>query len=336
MLLENRMNVLIDYVGHSDLENSMSLLFEKRLGMNVLHPAGGPEWDAAGVFTGAVNTEFTFTDPSPTSRERYFPFYKAKYKDITFQQFIDTDFDIVVTTSKENEYAFYNLVKNYKPKAKFIRMMANVLEPTQIAKNVLRATSLSMPASVNWITYCPEHSDAFSPSEPESLMVIKSFWNYMPSNPVQLKAWLDSKQMLSDHTFKMHGILGVDGWVERAALPDSMKESALIFQTKAGACGYVARQALACGKPLIFSMKSAKHFQTLAANYLKDGVNAIDLDTRSLSESVDIMRQWTLSKELYSQKSLAAAETFSDAIFHEQAMNIGRWIELIKPGMYLV
>lgn len=345
------MNILIDYVGHNDLEHSMHLLFEKRLGMKVFHPNGGLEWKNAGVYTGRMHAtgvknpskiEETggYTEVVPLTSDEsdykvYLPEYDSIYRGISFEQFKDMEFDIVLTTSHENEAPFYNLIKTYKPSSKFIRVMANVLEPPKIAKNILKATTLNMPANVNWIKYYPEHQGKFAYSIPNSLSCIKSFWNYMPINKGQLDWWNYAKDKMPSYTYKMHGILGHDGWVLPPDLPTSMQESSLIWHTKAGCCGYVARQALSCGKPLVVSLNSARIYKTLAVEYLKDGVNCIDLDLRPRDESIKMMIEWTSSKELFEQKAIAAAATVSADMFKSQACDIEKFIEAIQPGEYL-
>jgi glycosyltransferase involved in cell wall biosynthesis len=324
------MRFFVDFVGHSDLYYSMHLLFEKRLGHELYRPTGGKEWEAVMPWT---------STPPPgvgniclKDEIQHLPIvtYNYEQKLITLSQFKDMDFDFIVATGYENEAAVCDIVKNYKPKAKAIRHIANIREKPKNCKNILLSTLEPMPSWANWIRFCPEHRQEYLPLEnyiPN--FKIKSFFNYMRSYPDVYSVWNSFKDELKEYTFFMHGGEGVDLSIPQQNLPEVMQDSMFIWHTKPhGGCGYVARQSLSCGKPLIVNKAFCKKHQTLASEYLIDGKNCIDIDpaVRTAKDAFKIIREWS-NPEVYAQKAQEARNTFVKTIsFENEANNIQKWL----------
>ena len=105
------MNVLADYVGHADLYYSLHLLFEKRLRANLFRPMG-LEWSGKGFHNppavdpadqNGIVQQIDGVHHIPLKMEVEGGYYTQKA--ITFNTFLEMDFDLVVTT-------FYGHEKN--------------------------------------------------------------------------------------------------------------------------------------------------------------------------------------------------------------------------------
>ena len=114
------MNILADCVGHSDLYYSLYALFEKRLGMTLYRPIEEEGWTGKGIHTTVIPDEEKGT-PELVDGVYYIPM-EMNYvqRAITFEMFLDMDFDIIVTTTRSNEEPFYNMIKSHKLNVKYI------------------------------------------------------------------------------------------------------------------------------------------------------------------------------------------------------------------------
>lgn len=324
------MNVFVDFIGHADLYYSMHQLFENRLGWTLFRPDDSAAWQELGIYT-------ALWPPQPLIKEEVNGFIEVnilthnfKHRIISFDQFLDMDFNLLVTTSHENEIPFYNLREKYKPQAALVRHIANILERPVICKHVLLSTKEPMPSDVQWIQYCPEHPTTYKPpSSPTAEKVIKSFSNNLPSYPQDLDYWQRAKKLLPDFSFKMHGHACDDLGVPQQDLPKAMQSAKVIWHTKgAGGCGYVAREALSCGKPLVVRKDYTRIYRTLAQDYLKDGINCIDIDpcVRSLEDGMNILREWTRDDQ-YEERCRIALAAFKEEInFEREARQIKSWL----------
>jgi len=327
---ELSMKILVDYIGHADLAYSMYALFEKRLGFEIYRPLGGPEWEGEGVHTSTlpdvagdqVEIDGLQCIPMPT--------HGYTQKCVTLEQFKDMHFDALLTTSWMNEEPFNKLVKKYKPNAKLIRQIANIHEVPKVCKNILLSTCEPMKPGINWIKYLPEHLDKYNyvPSVSSNLS-IKSFFNYMKNYKVEEEMWRKYEAALPEFEFKMHGGDGEHGSIPQEELEVVMRDATLIWHVKPhGGCGYTARQALACGKPLIVRKDYCRMHRTLAMNYLVDGANCIDISPsfRSFEDSVKLIREWSNPETYLERTKQVIAETMKHNNFEEEAIKIKEWL----------
>lgn len=324
----SNMKVLVDYIGHADLYYSMHALFEKRLGWTLYRPDGSEEWKQNRIWTSTPTPDVKIVQSYNDVQRAYCSIHRYHQNLISFQQFLDSDINIIVTTVHSNENAFYNLWQNYKPQSAYIRHIANIKEKPKECKNILLSTTEPMPKTVNWISYLPEHLDDYCPGELNLNKKIKSFSNYLPNYPQDIKTWRHFQSKLSEYSFWMHGGKTEHRTVPQAQLPDAMRDAMFIWHTKAhGGCGYTARQALACGKPLIVKKQYAKTYNTLAKEYLVDGVNCIDLSCRPDVESIKLIRQWSEPDKYEEICNAVIAKNQEFMNFEQEAENIKVWIE---------
>jgi hypothetical protein len=328
------MKVLIDHVGHPDLDYSLYALFSERLKADVYSPDGSEEWWNHKVSTGS---RYMVSSTQVKDDITYMSFigYPHTHKVISFQKFLDTEFDVIVTTCWENELPLLDVVKKYKPHAVFIRHIANIREQAKICKNVLLSTLEPMHGPVNWIKYHPEHLKDYSFTEPTVFNRITSFSHHLPDNTDGFVLWEGLKAVLPEFEFKLHGQGGRDLLIEHVDMPDAMKNITFLFHCKAAGCGYLPRQALCCGRPVITDGSQAVNYNTLCSKIYKDGYNCVDINpkVRSLQEAADIIRSWA-KPDIYFQKCKDAERSFREVVdFEKEAENIATWISTLSKGV---
>lgn len=353
------MNVFADF-HHGDLYYSLHLLFEERLGMSLYRPIGY-EWFSRGFwkiaepYNNAPDTIRQFlglpSDTPPHPHEVH-KFGDVEYKDgiyyipcklpggeeyyqkaITFDQFLKMDFDYIIATYHGHDYAYAQLVKEFKPKAVYIMQVGNVHVVPKYAKYVMLALDTPMPKHViSYIKYFPEHHKAYSYSPPVNHNVIKSFINCLEQNVVQKNLWHQYRRLLPEFTWKMHGILGKDGVISNDMMPEAIKDAAFVWHVKEPGCGgFVPRQALACGRPVIIKSSFIRQYHTLEGKLYEDSVNCIDLDAGTIKENVDKIRYFS-DPDRHTEMCKKTAEKFRrDVDFKKDAERIGEWLSSLKP-----
>lgn len=330
------MNVFCDYIGHPDLAYSMSLLFKVRLGWKLYFPSPhDPTWADKNFLTPQVpNSTETILDNGSSSV--YIKTHDYSIEMITFDRFMSLDINLFAITSRPNEFPMIEIAKS-KPNAKIVHHIANIGEVPNVCKNVLLSTKTSMAQGVNWIKFTPEHHARYTPAEITQFKSIRSYFNFMRSYPVEIKSWAAASSALPDFDFRMHGggppYDSTHGSVSQDVLHLSMQEAQFIWHTKpAGGCGYTARQALACGKPLIVKLDYSRNYKTLAQDYLVDGVNCIDISPskRTVEEGMSIIRQWS-EPSVYAQKVEDVKRLVKERLdFDAEAIAIKSWIERLS------
>jgi hypothetical protein len=323
------MNIFVDYIGHETLYYSLHLLLEKRLKHNLYSPLMDKKWKEFGL-----HLPVPLAGQKGIKQEKDFSFFTSIFgnsiKIVTFEQFKKMDFDIFMFTRHDHENPFCNLGEKYKKPV--IRHIANILEKPKRCKNVLLSTLEPMPVGTDWITYHPEHNPSFKFVKPKNYKSIKSFFANHKVYQVRLDQWNRFKGKLNDFDFAMHGAFGEDREVPVLKMPNKIQESSFVWHLKTGCCGYIARQALSCGKPCIInSYEGSDIFHTLSRNYFKDGFNCIDINpaVRSFEESIELIRKWS-EPEVYNKKTLEIVKYFGKTInFRRESKMISIWLDKI-------
>ncbi|GAI62223.1 unnamed protein product, partial [marine sediment metagenome] len=213
-------------------------------------------------------------------------------KAITFEKFLKMDFDFIIASYAGHELAYSQLVQKYKPNAVYIRQIGNVLMRPKYCRNVLLAINTPMPPKVNYIKYHPEHHEDYYYAPPANHNVIKSFIAAPLAEPDITLFY--KYERAPEFTFKMHGIEGRDGVISGDLMPQAIKDSAFVWHVKRMGCGgFVARQALACGRPCIIKKSYCHEYYTLTRDLFEDSVNCIDLDLGTIKENLDKIRYFS-------------------------------------------
>lgn len=328
------MNIFMNFVGHEDAATSLHILFEERLGYKIYVPGDDKKWSELGINNPIGNLDYHGT-PFFKDGIKHIPIFRTNFvrRPITVEQFMDIDFDLIVISTGSVEIPFHGLAKKYKPNSIFIRQIPNIHEKPKVCRNVLLATKTPMPSHIKFITHHPEHPHQFKYVPYKSgEKTIKSFSNYLRNIKKDAVTWDRVKVILPEFKFFMHGAKTDDRTVPHGDLHLAMQDSMFIWHTKIhGGCGFVAREALSCGRPLIVKKQYCKAHKTLAQDYLVDGVNCIDLSIRDLSAAAKIIREWSRPGR-YEEKCKDVLRCFDKHInFEREAQSIRRWISTLRP-----
>lgn len=354
------MNVFCDYIGHADLDYSMHALFEERLGAQIFRPTAAC-WQEilkrAKDFPGHAPLppkpgeivvphympQHSIPDrrnrPWCTDDEGYLsmkvPTHGYWQRFISFEQFMALEFDLLLTTYWGNESTFLWLSRNLSPGSKLVRQIANIHEHPKMIKNVMLATDEPMDPDVNALQYYPEHPPSYCAVEPVRNMTINSFLNNVNIYPDMVSHWTHLQKQLPDYQFKQYGMNCTDGSIPQIQLPQAMQDSMFVWHSKPhGCCGYVAREALACGKPIIANKAYTQHHNTLAKRYLVDGVNLIDIDpqVRGIRQAAEIVREWS-KPNVYEMRCRVIKDHYQKTInFEREAQSVRAWLAKVPAG----
>lgn len=355
------MNILIDYGGHSDLFYTMHLLFEKRLGYKLFFPIG-QDWVDKGYVTGHYNLASTeavndeIIDGIHIFHRKMEPangFFDMR--GVTFDQFLKMDWDIIATTTYYQEKPFYELVKDCKPNALFLRQIANIREKSLgYCKNLLLGAAYNpvdyagnqhpqqsfILNGKNHFIYIPEQYEGYHYTEPTNNKLIVCLARHI--SPEDLFAWNQCKKVFEPlgFTFKMYGgqyqPYEVDEkygeTISHPLLPAGIKESTFVWYTKPhGGGGFTVRQALACGRPVIIRKRYSSIHTIIECELFKHGINCIDLDFEN--NDFALLKQW-IDPVVYKEVSKNTAQVFqNDTKFAETAEQIRNWLITLPRGV---
>lgn len=347
------MNIFADYL-HNDLYYSLHALFEKRLKGQLFCPEGF-EWQEKGfvkiqppIPIGKIDTvDDIIQNPNIECEKleiidgiynyhRKMELNGGHYiqKGITFDKFLDMDFDIILTTYWGHEEPFYNLVRKHKPNAILIRQIGNIHEMPRYCKNVLWALYTPAPSNINYIRYHPEHYEGYCYTPPTNHNIIKSFMDDLPAYSNEINIWNQLEVFLPEFIFKMHGRDGYDGSLPHLLMPQAMKDSVFIWHVKPnGGGGFLARQALACGRPCIVNKNYSRLHDELADKLFKHKINCIDLSVTSLTKCVNLIKEWSEPDRHIEICKTVAKEAEKDMNFEEEAKQIKDWINILPRGV---
>lgn len=247
-------------------------------------------------------------------------------KAITFDKFLEMDFEFVIASYHGHELPYANLVQKYKPNAVYLRQIGNIFETPRYTRNVLLATNTPMPPGVNYVKYHPEHHRDFIYTPPNNHTTIKSFIAAPLVEP-DLPLFYEYERLLPDFTFKMHGICGRDGVISGDLMPQAIKDSAFVWHVKrSGCCGFVARQAVASGRPCIIKKTYCYENYSMSRDWFEDSINCIDLDLGTTRENLEKIKYFS-EPNRHAEMCKNTADKFKrDVNFDQEAIRIEAWL----------
>jgi len=345
-------NILVDW-HHGSLIYSLHLLFEERLGWNLFRPIGG-EWFKRGFWRYSndpsvvkqyletpdqnpqiVNWWIQWTGEKPVLQNGVYevPMFEGSHryvhKAITFEKFLQLDFDFVIATVHQHEKPFQTLIQKHQPNAVLIRQMGNPYEAVDfnVCRNILNSTSTPMPKGVNNVSYHQEFSlDDFKYEVPINHKTVKTFLNALPTT-IDWPLWHEYKQAMPEFTWRMHGLIGDDGFLPERDKAKAMREASFIWHLKSqgDGYGYVVHQACACGRPLIVK----KHYYKgqLAEALMQDSETCIDLDLDSKQGNIEKIRRFS-EPEAHAEMCQKTHRKFKEKVdFDEEFSQIKKFLE---------
>lgn len=332
------MNILCDF-HHADLWWAMQLL-ANRLGATLYRPYG-MEWYDEGYFKlygnlrakdperwiakqYLVDTLFdynfdTFKDENiKMGRETYndcsdYPLFKT----LTLEQAKDMQIDIVICSVNENEPYFAKL-KEFYPKAQFIRHVGNDLDTEtneELYPNLL-ASALSPynKFTKNKVLYRQEfRMDIFQPEPITNFKNLWSFQNDIEQFEDTFAYWTDLKHKLREWDFKSYGVGNEQGKIyPKRELVKKMLECTFNLQSKGPWEGYghTIHNSIALGRPMI--IKKSDYQGRIAEPLLIENETYLEMD----DQLPDKLR--ALSEEDIIRMSNACVKTFKKVVDFNQ------------------
>ena len=304
------MNVLVDR-HHAGLFHSLQLLFEDRLGMTVYTPIGHEWWDenywafGQGYGDDRLAQQFLMVTPETNFRqyegemftsnvlEQFGVIHDGHYPDrlirgITLAEFRTMDWGYIVCSVQDNQHGFSRLAQEVG--AKYVYQIGNVnaqvdwrLEPIALisAEHAPQGTSIVMHQEFDTDLF------AFTPPGTDIVSMVNCFGSTYCAT-----WWNEAKALLPEFTFREHGIDGADGNIGPIAeQADAMRAAGWGWHDKVqgDGFGHVIHQWAALGRPLI---GHGSHYHGLmAAPFWEDGVTCLDLDRRSIADTVALIRE---------------------------------------------
>ncbi len=299
---------------HAGLLNSLILLFEGRMHGAVYRPIG-IDWANKGYWAiydhPATRQQYLTLDqgyrpedgtpplnqfitgvPNPEKGTYYCQDIDSGLynKAITFDEFMNRHFDIVIASIPAHIEPFKKLCEIHPSKPKFIYQIGNAWNVPEngTVKNVMASAKIpTVPAGINFVEYHQEFElDIFYPTNYNPPNRISSFVNVFQHFP-DWALFEEIERQMPDWQFKSYGGQCRDGAAHGARqVAQFMRDSRFIWHTKAGGDGYghVLFNSAAVGRPLI--TKKSYYAGKLGEKLMIDGQTCIDTDGLSVSEIV--------------------------------------------------
>lgn len=337
---------------HSSLLRSLTLLFEKRLSMELYRPIG-MDWFEQGYWKIndqlATAEQFLALDSQPMDRTPalnqakgsgsetfniYDPGMKSMHRACTLDFFKQNRFDYVIASIPAHVPVFEALVAKYQPDAKLIVQMGNNWQGYDFGNlPVLASVQGPLPNAPKAIFYHQEFDlRVFYDTPVPAARKIYSFTNVIQQAGVAWEDYSQLKRAMERHgwEFRAYGGQCPDGNMTGPdQLASKMREAALIFHVKPGGDGFghIIHNAYAVGRPLI--TRPSFYRGQLAEQLLIPGT-FIDLDRYSLSEVKNILTRLMLDPDDLVEMGRLAASRFDEVVdYVKEAEAIGQWLSEI-------
>ena len=358
------MRILADY-HHSGLMYAFHRAFEMKLGHTLLRPIG-MEWFERGFFDVAkpygnnpatVRQFLSMTegyepqDGSPPlnnllqrdHRKSYYlvdeKYHGYVQRAISFQQFIETDIDVIIASIPDHWYTYKRLRDQFKPKAKLICHMGNMFNEVIPAlrdgtiENLMASTlPLSLPVSKSGnpvhVLYYYQDQPVIEGFTPPRHNTINSYVHVLPMK----EQYMRYKDALADTIdMKAYGGSCPDGWMSSLdGLYDSMLDSKMVYQVKPGGDGYGWNwhSAYMLGRAVI--TRYSDYQDKLGGLLFKDNVTGIDLDRGTFKENVARIKE-AVTTEKHIEMGIEAQKRWKAHVDYEQeTMRIKKFLENLQ------
>ena len=349
------MKLLADY-HHSDLFESLQLVFADRFGWEVYAPYG-MEWFTEGVWNferkwhgDAVARQYLLgiwgsatpdEDGIVRVPDRTHP--GRTLSGVTLSAAREIGWEVVLSTLPDNDAGLHRLAKDNG--ATFGIQLGNNGQQSawDLAAFALCSTSLPYTPPIPHVIYRQEFSLTdfrYEPPPRRDPFTVRSFVQCLPENPKAYAQFLDYAATDPSFGWGIHGAYGshpVDGFAcgnlpNTPAVAAAMRETDVIWHTKEWSDGYghVVHNAFAVGRP-VFGIRSY-YADKLAAPLWVDGVTSIDIARRSRDEVLAILRALREDEAAHDAMCEASARRFREVVdFAQDAEAIRELLARVLP-----
>lgn len=302
---------------HTSLFYSLQLLFEKRLGWKLFRPIG-IEWYNKGkwlLYPGvhqstakqyltletcfkrdvhgfALPERMKLNDNYTVEDGIYYvedPSSGKVHRGITLEKFIDTKFDILISSVPSHIPIWNQLIAEYQPRAKHIFQVGNAWGFLPGVSNILASTSpFGVPGHINACFYHQEFdTNIFCYTPPVNHKKVYSYIHYMRELDLhcQYRDFLQPKGW----SFNTFGAGMEHDLCYMGDIADKCKEMGWLWHIKGegDGFGHTLHNAYACGRPAI--IKKHYYANKLAEALLIDGQTCVDISGKSIHETDKIL-----------------------------------------------
>jgi len=345
------MKLLIDQ-HHAGLWRAFHLLFKERLGLEIYRPIGlewfeNGFWDIAKPYNNYIGTVQQFLQirpeyvpkdntPSlnsavidhPTHYEVWDPMHGYWQKCLTYDQFLNTDIDVLVATVPDHYVTYKHLRNLVKPKAKVICQMGNMFHEVHammrdgIIQNLMASTiQFKTPHKINCVFYHQEIDlNVFKNYPLSNQKNIYSFVIGLPNRSV----YDTYKQVISEAQWRAFASDEPFVYPEQK-IADKMSEATLGFHVKpqGDGFGHIIYNWGLIGRPIITNYSDYK--DKLAGELLNDQTS-INLEAHSVQENTQLMKQ-LLFNFTNEQSKQISERTLSLLNYENEALNIQSFLD---------
>ncbi len=325
---------------HDSLYESLSLLFEKRLGGTLLTPMGlewFPEWwkiaEPYGNDPRTAN-QYLGIRGSHTKDNGILTF--ENMKGITFEAFKNTPIDIIIASIPAHLPIYKKLILTYHPEAKLVFQMGNmfgeIINNLHDVPNLMSSTiDIPVPGNCNAVFYHQEFPvEVFTPTSINPGKNITSFIHCLISTG-HGPTFYQMEGEMPDYVFKSYGASCKDGPVDGIEkMAPIMANSRFGFHCKWGGDGFghVLYNWYASGRPVIIS--GHDYIDKLGSELLEDGETCIDIDKHTLGEVENIIRDYEKGYK-YEYICQQAYNRFKSCVdFADEEVKLRKFIERLK------
>lgn len=251
-------------------------------------------------------------------------------KALTFQQFLDTDIDIIIASIPDHWHTYTKLRDKYKPTAKVICQMGNMFNEVHDAlkgtiKNFMSSTiEFSVPKSVNAVFYHQEiNTDIFKPSYDAQMTKVTSFVNLLPKPEI----YHTYRQALSTYEFRAYGASCPDGFIHNIKdVAKIMQQSAYGFHIKpmGDGFGHVWFGWALCSRPLITNFSDYR--DKLGGEVFEHKKTGIDLEQGTVKENIELIKKFSEPERWHKLSEAMQKKTAQFVNYDNEADKIKRFL----------
>lgn len=340
--MEKNINILSDF-HHSSLYSSLLYTLEQRLGHSVYRQIGekffyegfwkiNRQKDTIAQYLSTYG--YQPTDGTPPLNNTLWVqdgIYYSKdpntgqiHKAITFDTFMEMDFDIIIASIPQHIKPFQELAR--RKKAKFVFQAGNEFPMDFNSVPNLMASIMPRSLETHAVFYHQEFDEnVFKPGERPQKKTIYNFMNVLHEYPYAYEWFTELEKEMPDYEFKMYGSQNRDGCLTGIEnIANKMREARWGFHIKPGGDGYghVIHNLIACGVPLI---TNKSFYEGKLAGQMMNDKCCIIIDGMSVKDAATMIRA---HEDLNEEMSIEARRQFETTVnFEEDAKNIGTFLE---------
>lgn len=352
------MRMLVDF-HHSSLLRSLVMLFEERLGIQVYRPIG-MEWyrqdywsinDSPETAKQFLSPESQPLDGTPQLNEFkagmssgvlvWDPGRVTYHRAITFEEFMDLDFDYVLSSIPEHEGTFDRLAEEHHSHPTRISHIGNYWMLEKYRGSNIMASAKLHPAMISaarqHVVYRQEFDvDLFTPRmieviTPQRLPMINTYVNVLGEKMQATRDFQSLRAAAGPHFgLRSYGGQCEDGNLDGAeSLGYHMRNAFAILHSKDGGDGYghIIHNAICTGRPVIARM--SQYRSTLVETLLREVIFA-DLDTWDPQDVITRLRKFWGDLPLYQSHLLNQVRIFQEYVnFADEAEAVKEFLARI-------